>query len=135
MLQSADESAFRDHLRAVNGRETCPICDSGRWSLRVVCGGEFLGRVCSACNHVLLFDYEHPNVKALAEQILNVVNQIPDVRPVCIHFGSSSVAMDGQQIAELVYPSLQEKIDRELATELARCGIPGSGQSSIGGAG
>jgi len=53
-LTPDQERAFRDHLRATDARETCPICDTGRFS--VALRGGWIARSCARCGHVLLFD-------------------------------------------------------------------------------
>lgn len=56
MLTPDQEQQFRDHLRAVNARETCPACDAGRWTIDVSGELRLLMRRCACCGHILLFD-------------------------------------------------------------------------------
>lgn len=53
-LPPEQSQALRDHLRSIDARETCPICDADTWLIRLA--GELLARVCRRCGHVLLFD-------------------------------------------------------------------------------
>jgi len=136
MIETFDEQAFRDHLRATGARETCPLCDAGRWSLRVVCGGEFLGRVCSACGHVLLFDtndvaqtaHKGPRMKrtaaALRERIEQGMIEL-EIR--------GTVQLDSQTITHAIWPNIEILLDESLAISLAQIGVPGSGKSGVGG--
>jgi hypothetical protein len=56
MLTPDQEQIFCNHLRAIDARETCPICDAGRWTVEL--REDLIARVCARCGHVLLFDPE-----------------------------------------------------------------------------
>jgi hypothetical protein len=58
MITPDQEKLFRDHLRAIDARETCPICDAGRSSVKLLDQVSLIARVCSQCGHALLFSPE-----------------------------------------------------------------------------
>jgi len=47
----------------------------------------------------------------------------------------TSVQIDGKQIVEITWPQFVVKVDDELSASLSQVGIPGSGQSAVGGVG
>jgi hypothetical protein len=53
VLDAATTALFRTHLHEIDARETCIVCDAGRWSAELREG--LIARVCSQCGHVLLF--------------------------------------------------------------------------------
>ena len=52
-LDPAHEAAFRAHLRAVDARETCLICDAGRFTAHLA--PPWIARICAQCGFVALF--------------------------------------------------------------------------------
>jgi hypothetical protein len=54
-LSGEHEQLFREHLRRMEGRETCSVCDAGRHTVTLLDIG-FVARTCAQCGHVLLFD-------------------------------------------------------------------------------
>jgi hypothetical protein len=47
---------FRSHLRTLNARETCPICDRDDWSYTVAWAVSAIRRACQCCGQVQFFD-------------------------------------------------------------------------------
>jgi hypothetical protein len=54
MATPAAEAQFRRHLRHINARETCLVCDAGVYALQII-DAYYAGRVCAQCGAVTLF--------------------------------------------------------------------------------
>ena len=49
VITPEQEQVIRSHLRAIDARETCPICDAGRWTVQLLWQLGLIARVCSRC--------------------------------------------------------------------------------------
>lgn len=57
-LTADEERQFNDHLRAVNAREICPICDGGKHTLLISgAGWGSILRTCARCRLVTFYNY------------------------------------------------------------------------------
>lgn len=124
-LTPEQERAFYEHLRTAGARETCPLCDAGRATVRLVCGGEFIARICTQCGHVLLFDRADAPVMLRSDgpfrrtdaALRELTNKLTiEIAPVAIQIGTET-------IARIVWPAIEQRIDAELAAELGAIGI------------